>query len=291
MTKIVITGATSFLGHALYHYLNDKGYDVIGTARDIDKAKNMGVNHCVKLDLNAMKTAFFVAKEKPDIIIHLAALSNPTYKGSPEEFVKVNIDGTRKICEAAEGKKIVFASSIVVYGDQFECKESQTLCRPTTLYGATKAAGESIIQAYSRTHDINYSILRLCSIVGPGMTHGAVRDIERKVRRNQCEFYGAFPGSNKPFVHVDDVIGFTERVMHNKYKNEIYNVCGSGSLTILEIKKIFDPENECEITWDKTKVWKGDNRSITCNIEKMHSIYEPVFPTSRMAIESLVGQI
>lgn len=290
MTKILITGATGFIGKSTYHYLKQEGYNVIGTCRSKEKAKKLEIDNFIELDLKNGDIEGVLKECDPDIVIHLAALSNPTYGGTSNDFMNVNVLATKRICESIPGKKIVFASSVVVYGDQFNCTEHSTLLKPTTLYGATKAASENIISAYHKTIDLKYVNLRLCSVVGPGLTHGAVMDIREKVKNKECVLFGSKPGSSKPFLHIYDVVRFIETILPAKYKKEIYNVCSDDNITINQIKEIFDPENKCKVIWDKTKVWKGDNRIISCDNSKMSSIYRLFYPTSRSVIESLITE-
>lgn len=286
--SILITGSTGFIGKHLTKYLIKNKWPVVPTCRDLEKAKELKIRKAVKMDLNDPDMIRSVMRKiQPTTVIHLGAISSPNSVSSSVEYLSTNVLSTQIICEELRDKRILFASSVVVYGNNLNQTELCPLT-PTTLYGATKASCENLLLYHKEVTNINYCSLRLCAVVGPGMTHGAIKDIKEKVRKTHCVLYGGFPGSSKPYIHIDDVCRFFEYCIPKKGRQDVYNVCPDDSFSISEVKKVFDPVGTCIETWDKTKVWPGDNRIIKCNNDRLTSIFDLDYPTSKSVIESLV---
>ena len=287
---VLITGSTGFIGSNLSKYLNKRGWPVISTCRDLEKAKKMRIKRPIKMDLNDPDMIRKVLRKyDPSVVIHLGAISSPNSSSSSLDYLSTNVLSTQVICEEMKDKRVVFASSVVVYGNVLYLDETAKI-NPTTLYGATKACCENLLSCHKMISNINYTALRLCAVVGPGMTHGAIKDIQQKVNGKECVLYGKSPGSSKPYIHIDDVCRFIEYCTYRKGREEIYNVCPSDNLSIGEIRNIFDPNHLCSITWDETKVWPGDNRLIKCDNLKFRSCYNMLYPTSKLAIQTLMEQ-
>jgi len=288
--RILLTGCTGGIGRHTYHYLKNEGYDITGCCRNLDKAKELEIDKVLEVDLTSrLSVKKMISKISPDIVIHLAAISSPGSVRTSKEFLNNNVNATQYILENIEDKKIIYSSSVVVYGDQFDCNEDYN-SKPTTLYGATKMMSESLIHAAYKTYNIKHCILRLCATVGSGMTHGLIPDLQRKLKLPEATLFGRKPGSAKPYIHIDDVVRIIEMSLANKFSRTTMNVCTKGILTVDQIRSMFDPSNQCNITWDATKVFKGDNKTIDCRNNKLCSHYNMKYPTSKEVIEAIVRQ-
>lgn len=282
----MITGADGFIGHNLYHRLRRLNFDVVGTVRTFDHILRRDICNAVRMDLRDSQSISDVMRRvQPDFVIHLGAVSSPNPDYPQDNIHLINVEGTKAICqELKEGNKLLFASSVVVYGDQKNCTESTPFC-PTTKYGESKMAAENIIRYYS-TNGFKYTNLRLCSVVGPGLTHGAVKDIIEKVKGEECVLYGASPGSKKPYIHINDVCNAFLTFMDVDVPE--VNVCQNDNISIKKIARIFDPDKKCKIRWDKSKVWAGDNRVIKCDNSLLKKHLRLEYNSSRESLEALL---
>jgi UDP-glucose 4-epimerase len=288
--SILLTGCTGGIGHHTYHYLKEEGYDITGCCRNLDKAKELGIDNVVQVDLTSrLSVKKMIAKVNPDVVIHLAAISNPSAVRTSKEFLSNNVNATQYLLENIENKKMIYASSVVVYGDQYDCNE-QYIPKPTSLYAATKMASESLIHAAFKTHNVKHCILRLCATVGSGMTHGLVADLQRKLKLPEATLFGNCPGSSKLYIHIDDVVRIIEMTLAKKFSRTTLNVCNKGILSVDQIRNMFDPEGKCSISWDSTKVFKGDNIIVDCRNDVLLAHYNMKYPTSKQAIEAVVRQ-
>jgi len=120
-----------------------------------------------------------LVSEKPDIIIHLAAIVSGEAEADFEKGYAVNLDGTRYIFEAVRAQnyrpRVIFASSIAVFGTPFpEPIPDEFHLTPLTSYGTQKAIGELLLNDYSRRGFFDGIGLRLPTIcVRPGKPNKA----------------------------------------------------------------------------------------------------------------------
>ena len=119
MKRILITGAFGQLGTSLCEVLSNES--ILATGRAIITTEKY---RCIELDITNQKNVEDVIRDyKPDIIIHLAAMTDVDgCEKKPEIAFDVNVKGTKNIFEIAKENeiKVVFASSSSVYGDVSE---------------------------------------------------------------------------------------------------------------------------------------------------------------------------
>jgi len=123
---VLVTGAAGSLGSALTERLRSEGHHVVETDVCWDGAGHLDVT-------NEDRVHAYVGKYGPDVIYHLAADKHaPEGELDPARVARINLDGTRNIVEAAQGAKVICAST---------CKAAN----PETAYGASKLIAERIV--------------------------------------------------------------------------------------------------------------------------------------------------
>ena len=124
-----------------------------------------------------------------DGVFHLAAIVSANAEDDFDLGYRVNLDGTRHVLEACralpEPPRLVFASSVAVYGgDMPEVLDDATILTPQTSYGAQKAAGELLLNDYSRKGFVDGRALRLPTIVvRPGRPNRAASTFASSIIR------------------------------------------------------------------------------------------------------------
>jgi UDP-glucose 4-epimerase len=177
-----------------------------------------------------------------DSVVHLAAVTSVLRSiENPGGTFDTNVAGTHAVLEAARASgvsSLVFASTNAVTGpmEAPAIVETATL-KPMTPYGATKAAAEMLMSAYTAVYGVRCVCLRLTNVYGPGMQakDSIVARLMRAIRlEREFEIYG--DGRQvRDYVHVSDVIAAMSLGLVNEdWKGPI--VIGSGkSLSVLDV--------------------------------------------------------
>jgi UDP-glucose 4-epimerase len=176
--RVLVTGGGGFIGSHLVDGLLECGDNVTvlddfttGTLENLAEAEMTGRLRVLRgsiLDQDAVAAAMAGCT----IVFHLAVQCVRSSLGNPRENHAVNATGTVNVLEAArtEGvRRFVYCSSSEVYGNVPDdvLQEDVTHCRPVTVYGAAKLAGELYTEAYRQTYGLNTIVVRPFNAYGP----------------------------------------------------------------------------------------------------------------------------
>ncbi|MFT4805184.1 MAG: nucleoside-diphosphate-sugar epimerase, partial [Psychroserpens sp.] len=156
-SKILVTGASGFLGSHIADALSDLGHQV--TVFDLHESPYLRADQAfMKGDVRDAE-ALLEQTKGFDVIYHLAALADlNAAKSKPMETVSINIQGTVNLLEAARVngiKRFVFGSTVYVYS-----KEGG-------FYRCSKQACENYVEEYQKRYGLDYMISRYGSLYGP----------------------------------------------------------------------------------------------------------------------------
>jgi UDP-glucose 4-epimerase len=166
---------------------------------------------------------------------------------------------------------LIFSSSATYYGTQYDVDESAPPM-PTSLYGASKVAGEALISAYTTLFGIQAWVFRFGNVVGGRMGHGVLYDFIKKLRANPHELEIIGDGlQERPFFLVEDCI--EGMLKAREYNPDTYNLGPPDYTTINDIAQIVIQEmglSNVKITHSKAGVW--DVPTVRLNTDKIRSI-------------------
>lgn len=262
VNKILITGGAGFIGSHLAEALVDNGYDIV-IIDNLSRGKYENLQNIfdkiqfIKGDITDFEMMQDLIKGS-DIVYHLAALSRvlPSIE-NPELCFKSNIEGTEMIARlcARFGRKLIFSSSREVYGAaQYLPVDENHPLNPENPYGASKMAGEKIIESYSKCYGLKYGILRLANVYGK-------RDFDRVIpifllnslNNKDIIIYGG--EQILDFVHVSDVIdAFIKILLINE--NLIMNIGSNKGIGLIDLTEKIN-----KITKNKGKIIIKEKRT------------------------------
>jgi UDP-glucose 4-epimerase len=237
--RILVTGGAGFIGRHVVAELLREGARV--RVLDLEPHPDPTVD-AVRGDIACPEVVAAALKGGCDAIVHLAAATSVLRSVErPELTYRTNVAGTQLLLEAgrrAGVRALVFASTNAVTGPMSAPAISETAAlRPLTPYGATKAAGEMLMSAYTASYGLRCVALRLTNVYGPGMQakDSIVARLMRAIRLGSTfEIYG--DGTQvRDYVHAADV---TAAVRLGLEREEWTGpvVVGSGrSLSVLEV--------------------------------------------------------
>lgn len=160
--KILITGCGGMLGSAIFPYLKERSYDILAT--DID----LNDKWLQYLDVRDFeKSREIIKKFKPDLILHLAALTSLEYcEDNPKEAYKTNFIGTKNMAIIAKESNtpLIYISTAGVFDGNKERYYEFDYPNPINVYGKTKFYGEIAVENYLT----KYFIVRAGWMVGGG---------------------------------------------------------------------------------------------------------------------------
>jgi UDP-glucose 4-epimerase len=237
--RILVTGGSGFIGRHVVSDLRRVG----AVVRVVDLQSHPDPDVEIVIGDIAEREVLDAALEGGfNGVVHLAAVTSVLRSMEhPELTFRTNVAATAGLLEAARAAgagSLVFTSTNAVTGpmDAPAISESATL-RPLTPYGATKAAGEMLMSAYTASYGLRCAALRLTNVYGPGMQakDSIVARLMRAIRLEQTfEIYG--DGHQvRDYVHAADVTA----AVHLGLSDASWSgptVIGSGrSLSVLEV--------------------------------------------------------
>lgn len=286
--KYFVTGGSGFIGSHIVDELIKRDYEV--TVYDnFSTGQRFFTEHHLKnpkfkliegdvLDTKCLDKAMV----GHDFVFHMSAHAD-VRSGFEDHFIdhEQNLEGTQNVLEAMNRnniKRIAFASTSSVYGDaKVHPTPEESPFLPTSLYGASKAACENYISAYTSYYDWTAYIFRFVSWTGERYTHGIVVDLMKRLKVNPKTIELLSDGSpKKSSLYVKDGVSAIFTVLEKATeKINIYNIGHKQVLTIDQIVNVIletlkdRPEKKY---LGGTRGWKGDNNYVLLSAEKLSKL-------------------
>ena len=289
MNKVFVTGACGFIGSNLIDRLLKDGYKVVGwdnfsTGRieflnDALKNPNFTLIEGDNLNVSTLSDAMIGC----DVVFHLAANADVRFGlNHPSKDLNQNTIATFNVLQAMKErgiKKIIFSSTGSVYGEsnKIPTPENDEFPIQTSLYGASKVACESMIQAYSEGYGFESYIFRFVSILGERYTHGHIFDFYKQLIEHPEYLNVLGDGTQrKSYLYVQDCVDAMLHVLSLKSETKvnIYNLGTNEYVQVNEsVRFIIDHLNlNPEIRYSGgNKGWIGDNPFIFLDTAKIRN--------------------
>ena len=308
--KALVAGGAGFIGSHLIDALLAEGHEVvcvdnffIGTKENI---KHLTGNPHFKLyeqdlaDFAAVDEIF--KAEHVDYVFHLAANSDiQASANNPSIEYHNTYSTTFSLLEAMRlngVKKLFFASTSAVYGDQMglEVSEDAVALRTISYYGGCKLGSEAAISAYAYMNDLAVLVFRFPNVIGPRLTHGVIFDFVKRLKADPSHLRILGDGTQaKPYIYVLDLVGAIMRFKDVSKGVTLYNVGVETQSSVTRIAEIV-----CEkmgltgIPFEYTGGrggWKGDVPVFAYNLDKIHATGWVASMTSDEAVAKTVEAV
>ncbi|SFK03134.1 UDP-glucose 4-epimerase [Halobacillus dabanensis] len=243
--KILVTGGAGFIGSQLVDLLLAEGHTPI-ILDNFSNGREENVPTGVKTykkNLLSKKVEKIFKKEKPEIVIHLAAqVSVAKSLENPAEDAAVNVLGTVKLLEYSikyDVKKFIFSSSSAVYGYTNEAIHEEIPTNPISFYGTSKLVSENYIKLFHRLYELPYTILRYANVYGPRQRSdgegGVISIFIEQLLSNETPVIFGDGNQTRDFVYAGDVARANFLAITNA-DNQTINI---GSNTQTSINQLY----------------------------------------------------
>lgn len=245
--KILITGGSGFIGSHIVEHYQDIADEIrvldnlrTGYRRNLDGLKHVFIEGSVT-DRDAVAKAV----EGVDYVFHLAALvSVPESMAKPGECVDINVHGLLHVLEASAAagvKKLVFASSAAIYGDNPAVPKLESMLpEPKSPYAITKLDGEYYLDLFHRERGLETAAIRFFNVFGPrqdpkGAYAAAVPIfIEKALKGEDITVHGDGE-QTRDFIYVKDIVGALSFAVETPGVTGVFNAGYGGQITINEL--------------------------------------------------------
>ena len=256
--KVLITGATGFVGANLARFFLEKGAEIfVFTRRSSDKWRIRNILENISdysVDLkDAASLEKIIKKINPHIVIHAAAYGGYSFQNDAEKIIKTNFIGTVNLVNALKGTRIelfINTGSSSEYGIKLKPMKETDLLEPFSGYGATKAAADLYCHAIAKEENMPVVTLRLFSPYG---YYEGKNRLVSSVILSCLKFKNpklSSPDSVRDFIFIEDIIDAYKKVIENKdrVKGEVFNIGSGRQHTAEEVVK-----NIVKLTGNKVK--------------------------------------
>jgi len=303
--RYFITGAAGFIGSNLVDHLLLNGHEVIGydnfsTGQRQFLEASLSNKHFTLVEGDTQDVERLTRSMKDvDVVFHLAANADVRFGTQhPRKDLEQNTIATSNVLEAMRNngiKRIAFSSTGSVYGEPsvFPTPENAPFPIQTSLYGASKVACESLIEAYCEGYGFQGYIFRFVSILGERYTHGHIFDFFKSLRSDGLNLHVLGDGhQRKSYLYVKDCIDAMLTALENAH--EKVNIFNLGTDEYCEVNESI--QWICEYLKLKPQLiysggkrgWVGDNPFIFLACDHIRSLgWQPKYSIREGVIHTL----
>ena len=301
--RILVTGASGFIGHALCARLLAQGHEVGALVRR-DGSQPAGTRplHCDLSD--GQRLSETIAEERPDCVVHLAA--EIASQRSERKIRQVNVDGTARLVDGclavagsrpAVGPRFVFASTVVTGDAHGALLTEETQLPVQTAYGRSKQEGERLVLQSG----LPATVIRPSHVYGPGGWYAS--ELIAQLRKpGRFAVIGA--GTNLwDVVHVDDVASALALAAEHAAAGTVYHVADDEPISFYDFMALTArelgigaprriPEALARLVAGRNAVAAAVRSARSSNAKiKRELAWQPRFPTAREGVANAVARL
>ncbi len=250
--KILVTGATGFIGNHVIQTLLRLNHDIIATSRNMEKARKFSwfdkVTY-IPADLNENRENYFHFFEEPEIVIHLTWEGLPNYKDlfhfeknlmSQYDFLRnLIIHGLKKLC---------VTGTCFEYGMQNGCLSEEMNTNPVTPYGLAKDCLRKFLEILHQKCNYSLTWIRLFYMYGNGQSEKSLlSQLEAAIQRGDKSFNMSGGEQLRDYLPVEKVAENIVSIVLQDRIQGIINCCSGKPISIRKFVENFLEERQADI--------------------------------------------
>jgi len=250
--KILVTGATGFVGNHVVNELLKYNHHIIATAKSdpVSETNNWsGKVECLRCDLNS-KINFFNYFQKPDVVIHLAWEGLPNYK---EQFhIEKNLPNNFYFLNdliKSGLKNLTVTGTCLEYGLINGCCTESMCSKPHIPYSIAKDTLRKYLEQLEKQYDYKLKWLRLFYTYGSGQNENSIfSQLDNAIKNNEKVFNMSAGEQLRDYLPVEKV---AEIIVKTSIQNEttgIINCCSGKPVSIKKMVEDYLAKNNSSIS-------------------------------------------
>jgi len=250
--KVMVTGATGFVGRHVIHELLMRGHSVVAITRDIHRAREMpwfDRVEFIQCDLYNGFHPLFQGECLPKAIIHLAWQGLPNYR----DFFHINknLPADLAFLDAAITagvSHLMVAGTCLEYGMQYGPLNEEMETYPSTSYGFAKDTLRKALQLLQREKRFTLQWMRLFYMYGEGQNRNSLlAQLDRAIDDGQSVFNMSMGDQLRDYLPIQKVAEHFAVVLENQDCHGIINCCSGSPVSVLDLVNQRCREKESDI--------------------------------------------
>ncbi len=247
--RILVTGATGFVGQHLLPYLEKQGHEVYALVRPSTDGSKVYTNHLYVFEDDIEHLASYLLENHVDGIIHLASLYIAQHKPADiKNIVTSNVYLGTAVMEAAVKAGVKWFLNTGTIWQNYNVEPYSDRYCPVNLYAASKQAFMDMAKYYTEVSDIRFCTLKLCDTYGANDTRRKIFALFEQIAKSG-ECLKMSPGDQKlDIVHIDNVVrdfeALAEKLDKGEQLREEYVVSSGRQKSLKEIAKQYEIDHQ-----------------------------------------------
>lgn len=277
MTKILITGGLGNLGSWLTEYFASNGYEVWVLTKNYRKITSKAKFHLINCDIsdyqdikNHLKDLIF------EYVIHAGSVNDGFVEHYFKLAIEVNTLGTRNLLEYFKDKSLknfIYFSTFQVYGKYQGIITENTALVPKNDYGATHLFAEYYIKQFFYSHNLQHTIIRLTNSYGcpkdlkSSKWYLVLNDFAKTAFEKKEIILKSNGLAPRDFIWMGDVCTVLMQIAQLSATNEVYNLSGESTFTMLQIAEMVKQSYSEKYNFDiPISINKSDNTKYSSDL-------------------------
>lgn len=240
--RVLVTGATGFVGHYVVNELLARGHSVVAIARDIKRARDkpwFDRVEFIQCDLHESFKPLFQSESLPNAIVHLAWPGLPNY----QDFFHIgkNLPADLAFLEAAVKSGVphlLVAGTCLEYGMQYGPLTEEMETSPTIPYGFAKDALRKALQFLQKESPFTLQWMRLFYMYGEGQNRNSLlAQLDRAIEEEKPVFNMSKGDQLRDYLPIQEVARNFAIVLENPLCQGVINCCSGRPISVLDLVK------------------------------------------------------